>query len=157
MEKNIIRMITILYRKSQSYLSNALSRHNLTTAEQPFLAALQKIDGATQDELSALISVDKAATARMLKLLEDKGYVTRVQDEQDKRQNRVYLTSAGREFWPRIKNELICFNDLLTENIDATSLDIAYKALLQMEKNAILLSMNKPTIIEQDGTNDADK
>jgi len=150
MKESMIRIITVLFRKSQSYLSVLLNKYNLTAAEQPFFAALQKCDGITQDELSALISVDKSATARTVKSLEEKGYVTRVQDEQDKRQNRVFLTDAARECWPNVQRELMRFNELLTQNIDADNLGIVYTALKQMEKNAIYLSMNKDIIEEQE-------
>lgn len=149
MKKSMIRIVTILYRKSQSYLSVVLSKHDLTMAEQPFFAALQKYDGVTQDELSARISVDKSATARTVRSLEEKGYVKRVQDEHDRRQIRVFLTDTAKEHWPRVERELHQFNELLTRNIDADSLDIAYNALLQMEENAVRLSMNKDVIMEQ--------
>ena len=151
MKESMIRIITVLFRKSQSYLSVLLNKYNLTAAEQPFFAALQKCDGITQDELSALISVDKSATARTVKSLEEKGYVTRVQDEQDKRQNRVFLTDAARECWPNVQRELMRFNELLTQNIDADNLGIVYTALKQMEKNAIYLSVNKDIPVEQEG------
>jgi DNA-binding MarR family transcriptional regulator len=145
----MIRIVAVLYRKSQSYLSVALGKHNLTTAEQPFFAALQTCDGATQDELSALINVDKSATARTVKLLEDKGYVKRVQDEADRRQNRVFLTDTARNLWPDVEHELICFNELLTQNVPADNLEIVYTALLQMEENAIRLSMDKNNTISR--------
>ncbi|MGL5435489.1 MAG: MarR family winged helix-turn-helix transcriptional regulator [Lachnospiraceae bacterium] len=151
MKESMIRIITVLFRKSQSYLSVLLSKYNLTAAEQPFFAVLQKCDGVTQDELSALISVDKSATARTVKSLEEKGYVTRVQDEQDKRQNRVFLTEAARECWPDVQRELIRFNEFLTQNIDANNLEIVYTALKQMEKNAIYVSVNKDITAEQEG------
>ncbi|GHV48533.1 MarR family transcriptional regulator [Clostridia bacterium] len=149
MQKSMIRIITVLYRKSQSYLSVALSKHNLTTAEQPFFAALQKYDGATQDELSALISVDKSATARTVKLLEEKGFVKRVQNETDKRQIRIFLTDIARESWSGVEKELISFNEMLTKNIAADSLETVYNALLQMEENAVQMSLNKNTLTEK--------
>lgn len=151
MEKSIMRMITVLYRKSQSCLNIALNKYNLTTAEQPIFTALQRHDGAAQEKLSSLISVDKAAVARAVKSLEEKGYVRRVQDEHDKRQNRVFLTDRGKEYWPKIKQELGRFNGLLTQNIDKNSLDIIYNALLKMEENAVNLSMNKNSLSQPDG------
>jgi DNA-binding MarR family transcriptional regulator len=151
MKESMIRIITVLFRKSQSCLSVLLSKYNLTAAEQPFFAALQKCDGITQDELSSLISVDKSATARTVKSLEEKGYVTRIQGEQDKRQNRVFLTEAARECWPEVQRELMRFNELLTQNINADNLGIVYTALKQIEKNAIYLSANNDNTAEQKG------
>jgi DNA-binding MarR family transcriptional regulator len=128
----------------------ALSKHNLTTAELPFFAALQKYDGATQEELSVLVSVDKSATARTVKLLEEKGFARRVQDETDRRQIRVFLTDKARENWPNVEQELISFNELLTRNIAADSLETVYGALLQMEENAVQMSLNRNTTTKQE-------
>ena len=44
------------------YLGRVLSQYNLTVAEQPFLW-LYKSWGITQEELTAIVCVDKAATA----------------------------------------------------------------------------------------------
>ena len=150
MEKNIIRMITVLYRKSQSCLSVILSRHNISTAEMPFLMILSKSDGAYQEELAAMANTDKAAAARSVKSLDDKGFVTRIQDETDRRQNRVYLTQAARDLLPAIHEEILSFSRLLTESIDEKSLDSVFSALAKMEENAVRLSADKKTINHQE-------
>lgn len=135
MDKTIGRMITLLARKSQSYIGSALNKYNLTTAEQPFFMALQHYEGITQEELTAIVCVDKAATARVVKSLEEKGYLTRVRDEHDKRQNRIYPTAKTRELGSVVKKELLHFNDLLTQGIDEQSLNLVYAALQKMEAN----------------------
>jgi DNA-binding MarR family transcriptional regulator len=135
MDKKFGKIISFLYRKSQIYLGTALKKHDLTAAEQPFLSALQTFDGATQEELSSRIQIDKAATARAVASLERKGYVKRFRDEQDKRQNRVFLTPRAKRSWGKVEKELFAWNELLTGNIDASALDTTYAALLQMQKN----------------------
>ena len=135
MDKSIGRMITLLARKSQTYIGHALSPYNLTAAEQPFFMALQRYEGVTQEELTAIVCVDKAATARVVKSLEEKGYLTRIQDEHDKRQNRIYPTKITRELGPVIKEELLYFNELLTRGIAPESLELIYSSLQTMEAN----------------------
>lgn len=135
MERSIGRMITLLARKSQSYISCALSKYNLTAAEQPFFMALQRYEGVTQEDLTALVCVDKAATARAVKSLEKKGFLIRRQDPSDKRQNLVYPTDQARQLGGAVKHELLHFNSLLTEGIDPQDLKQVYGALLKMEEN----------------------
>lgn len=135
MDKSIARMITLLARKSQTYIGNALNQYDLTAAEQPFFMALQHYEGLTQEDLTAIVCVDKAATARAVKSLEEKGYLIRIQDEHDKRQNRIYPTDLTRQLGPAVRNELLRFNDLLTQGIDSQSLDLVYAALTKMEEN----------------------
>ncbi|GHU36745.1 hypothetical protein FACS1894172_19800 [Spirochaetia bacterium] len=135
MDRKFGKIISFLYRKSQVYLGTALKKYDLTAAEQPFLSVLQAFPGATQEEISSQLQIDKAATARTVASLEDKGYIERFQDEQDKRQNRVFLTAKAKRYWSGIEKELYAWNALLTKNIDTPILDTAYTVLLQMEKN----------------------
>ena len=141
--ENILRIITVLYRKSQSNLNTILKKHNLTTAELPFFMTLNTSDGITQDDLSSIVHIDKSATARTLDSLAEKNYIIRKKDPQDKRRKRVFLTDLARELLPIIQKELSSFNNLLIENVDKDSLDAVFKALKQMEKNALQFSMNK--------------
>lgn len=135
MDKSIVRMITLLARRSQIYIGNTLSKYNLTAAEQPFFMALQHYEGVTQEELTAIVCVDKAVTTRAVRSLEKKGYLVRIQDKNDKRQNRIYPTEMTKQLGPAVREELLHFNDLLTKEIDAQSVDLLYAALLKMEEN----------------------
>lgn len=151
MEQNIARALSFLSRKSQAYIGCALSKYNLTAAEQPFFMALQRHEGVTQEELTALVCVDKAATARAVRSLEEKGFLIRVQDRQDRRQNRIYPTDAARRLVPAVKGELLRFNALLTRGIDPAGLDAACAALRQMEENISHVSASGRTASRQEG------
>lgn len=140
MERTIARMITLLGRKSQICIGNELRKYNITAAEQPLFMALQRHPGVTQEALTAIVCVDKAATARTVKSMEEKGYLTRMQDPQDRRQNRIYPTDAAKQIAHAVRDTLHHFNDLLTQGIDAQSLDIVSAALLKMEENLAALS-----------------
>ena len=96
------RVLTRLARKCQIAVGNALHQYNLTAAEEPFLMAILNHEGFSQEELTVYVGVDKAATARAVRSLEEKGYLTRVQDPRDKRQNRVYPTDKAREVGPLV-------------------------------------------------------
>lgn len=135
MENSIARMITLLARKSQSYIGSALSKYNITAAEQPFFMAIQHHKGITQEELTALVCVDKAATARAVKSLEKKGFLTREQDEHDRRQNRIYATDMTMQLADAVNKELLRFNELLTQGIIPEDIDVIFLGLQKMEKN----------------------
>lgn len=67
------RLINLLARKSQGYITDLMRPFGLTAAEQPFFMALLHNEGVTQERLTSLVGVDKAATARTVKSLEEKG------------------------------------------------------------------------------------
>ena len=135
MDKSIGRMITLLSRKCQSYLSRELSKYKLTAAEQPFFMALQHCEGITQDELTAVVCVDKSATARAVKSLEEKGFLIRIQDKNNRRQNRLYPTDKAKQISGSVKQELLHFNDLMTQGILPQTAEEVYMALLKIDEN----------------------
>lgn len=154
MDRSITRMIRLLARKSQSYIGCALSKYNLTAAEQPFFMTLQHHEGITQEELTAIVCVDKAATTRAVKSLEEKGFLIRIQDKEDRRQNRIYPTDKAKQIIDSVRSELNNFNDLLTIGIDSKSLDIVYSVLIKMEENFSYISNDKSLLKEQGGEKD---
>ncbi|MFA9464449.1 MAG: MarR family winged helix-turn-helix transcriptional regulator [Velocimicrobium sp.] len=132
MKKHIGRVLSILHRQSQIYFTHALKEFNLTSAEYPFLMYLYKQDGITQDNLSSYLYIDKAATARSIKSLEQKGYITRSKDTKDKRCNHVYLTPLAKETSEDIKKRVFHWSELLTEGMDIESTDLIYCMLETM-------------------------
>lgn len=143
MSYSIARMITFLARKSQGYIGSALSKYNITAAEQPFFMALQHHAGITQEGLTSLVGVDKAATTRAVKSLEKKGYLIRIQDERDRRQNLIYATDAAKKISKAVSDELLCFNDLLIQGISEEELEIIRAGLMKMDNNLSALFGSK--------------
>ena len=129
------RVLTHLARKCQIASANALQPYNLTAAEEPFFMHILQNEGYTQEELTAHVGVDKAATARAVRSLEEKGYVTRIQDPQDKRQNRVYPTDKAREVGPLVRKELYKINLALTADLTQEEDDQVYHLLVRIEEN----------------------
>lgn len=129
------RVLTRLARKCQIAVGNALQQYNLTAAEEPFLMSVLNNEGLTQEELTAYVGVDKAAASRTVRSLEEKGFLVRVQDPKDKRQNRVYPTDKAREVGPKVRKELYKINLALTEDLTQEEDDQVYHLLVRIEEN----------------------
>ena len=129
------RVLTRLARKCQIAVGNALQQYNLTAAEEPFLMSVLNNEGLTQEELTAYVGVDKAAASRTVRSLEEKGFLVRVQDPKDKRQNRVYPTDKAREIVPKVRKELYKINLALTEDLTQEEDDQVYHLLVRIEEN----------------------
>lgn len=129
------KVLNSLARKCQGTVGSALRQYDITAAEEPFLMALLHHEGLTQEELTAIVGVDKAATARAVKALEEKGYLTRVQDARDKRQNRVYATCRAEEVGPAVREELMQMNETLTRGFSEEEVALAHALLKRMEEN----------------------
>lgn len=135
MEKNIGRLMSILHRQSQIYFNFVLKDFNITSAEYPLLMYLYKNESATQEEMSNYLNIDKSAIARALKSLEEKEYVLRCKDHEDKRFNKVNLTEKSKNIKDQVRKKVWGWNEILTESIDSDTLDILYHALENMVEN----------------------
>lgn len=141
MEKSIGKLITYLSRCIQQELKNVVVPFDLSVGEEPYYTALIQNNGVTQDELTKLVKVDKAATARMVKSLEQKGYVTRETDPKDKRNKRIYLTETGKLKYEPITHALRQFNQELTSEWTEEQYEFVYRSLEMLKKK--LESENK--------------
>lgn len=93
--ENIGKNIGILCRQLNIYINHELEKYNITASEIMYLGSLFIKDGVTQDELVTEFCVDKAAVARTLNSLEEKGLIKRICNENDKRSKRVILTDMS--------------------------------------------------------------
>ena len=127
MEKSIGKLITYLSRCIQQELKNVVVPFEISVGEEPYYMALIQNNGVTQDELTKLVKVDKAATARMVKSLEQKGYITRETDPKDKRNKRIYLNEP-------FANALRQFNQELTSEWTEEQYEFVYQSLEMLKK-----------------------
>ena len=65
----------------------------LTRSQWRVLIALKREDGLTQTELADMTELEKAPLGKLLDKLEDKGWITRRGDPNDRRARRVYCTA----------------------------------------------------------------
>lgn len=135
MNNSITKQVIYTARQCQLCIGSRMEKYGISAAEEPFFMAIQKHAGATQDELTSMVGVDKAATTRAITSLERKGYLIRQQDEKDRRQNRIYATDKALRIGPKVLADLMGLNEELMNGIPEENQIILYQALLQMEKN----------------------
>ncbi len=74
---SIGKMLGFLHRSAQKYFNHQLSKFDLGSGAYMFLIYLFHNDGATQNETSSHLDVDKSHATRIFHNLEKLGYVTR--------------------------------------------------------------------------------
>lgn len=132
MQPSIGRLVSILYRKSQVFLNNQLKNFNLTTPEMSILLFLYKKEGVTQEELASYLMIDKAAMARTIPVMIEKGYLRREKDLEDKRANRIFLTNKAEEIKETVIGALKQWNYFLTQDIRKEDVEVMYRVLEEM-------------------------
>lgn len=133
MTKSIGRMVTLLSRNIFMDLKDVIEPFGISVGEEPYYTALASEDGLTQDELSQRVCVDKSATARAVKSLEEKGLVRREVDSLDKRNKRLYLTEEAQIKHKELVKVLIQYNQELTSDWTQDQYDFVYQSLEMLE------------------------
>lgn len=134
-ERDFGRIISFLYRKSLVRVKSVLKEFNLAVGEQPFFMLLRYYNGATAEELCSMLDIDKAAAARAIKSLEEKGFVKRIRNVEDKRQNKLFLTATATAKFQGIDAALSEWNAVMMDGIDKNDLETVFKSLLKMQEN----------------------
>ena len=129
--------ISVLYRQFQIYINNNTKDLQISSSEYIFLMEMYKNDNMSQEQLSKNLIIDKSATARAIKSLEEKEYIIRKKDDNDKRTNRIKLTKKGIEIKDRLSNLLEEWNNEITSDIDKNLLNTVIDTINKMSIKAI--------------------
>jgi len=133
----LARYIGIFNRQTQAYITAALKDLNISFSEYILLTNLYEKEGLNQEELSSMLVIDKALTARSLKLLEQKGYVIRKVVQEDKRYKKIFLTEKAKGQKEYFYSLLQRWEDFTTEGMESEMKDYAFNGFRAMaEKSA---------------------
>ena len=108
------RQINIISRCATMYRDRALSDTGLAGCHTPYILALYRIPGCTQEELARDLNVNKSSVARQLAVLEERGFIRREPSPGDRRSQLVYPTQRALDLQPRILQVLYEWNAYLT-------------------------------------------
>lgn len=131
------KAVSAMYRFGQSYFSIQMKPFGLDKGQWGFLSELLfSGDGLSQEQLSEHLMIDKSNTARALKVLEEKGYITR-EEEAVTRKKYIYLTEAAKAIRHEIRSIQNEYNDILMDGFSDDDAKKARKVLEHMMENVM--------------------
>lgn len=86
-------------RLQRTVFDRRVRKIGFTRTQWLALRRVQDQPGVNQSELAELLEVEKASAGRLIDKLEAFGWLERRADENDRRVNRVYLTSLGQSIY----------------------------------------------------------
>jgi DNA-binding MarR family transcriptional regulator len=128
--------ISFLFRSRRKFMGKKLESRGAACGMYMILLAAARNDGASQEQISDLLKIDKTSTAKSVKKLEDEGFVVRKPDCADKRVNRVFLTPKGRGVVPEIESALLEWDRIIRSGISEEDCRRAEEILQRMAENA---------------------
>ena len=134
--KFIGKLSSKIYRRGNIYITEQLKPYGINYIQVMCLVALYIENGIRQETIVEDIGVDKASVNRAIKYLEEKGYITRERNQDDKRAYNLFLTPKAMAFkeisWDNLSN----WELMISEGIDAQEKAIAFDVLKKMSLNA---------------------
>jgi DNA-binding MarR family transcriptional regulator len=121
--------ISIIHRTHIIHLNNEMKDLGLTAGQFPFLIHLSHKEGITQDDLAVHLHIDKGTVARALKKLEDKGFIYREINPQNRRSYLLFLTEKGRQIVPHIRSIDKEWEDSICSNFQDNECDRLFNVL----------------------------
>ena len=136
-DKSVGRWIGSTAKMVDNYLHEAFQREGLDLSKEQMiiLKKLHENDGLIQNELAYLTLRDKSSLARLLAKMERKNYITREQDNFDKRVNRVFLTETGRITFRRTRPIIVGLKKIMEKNIAEEEIFQLINTLQQIQYN----------------------
>lgn len=108
------------------------------------LETLVKKGDLRLQNLAEEMFLDKSTASRVIETLKRKGYVSRIEDDEDRRAVRIQATSAGRALYQKIRADLISEERSMIENLTPEVRQGALKLLAQITK-ATEIRYNPPS------------
>lgn len=108
------RALSFLTRSRKKFMGEHLREYDLTGGMYMILLHVDRHPGTSQDSIAGHMYMDKCTVARRTKKLEALGYLYRETDQNDRRQNKLFLTLKGVELVPVIREYLSQWGDEAT-------------------------------------------
>lgn len=118
-----------IFRNIQIHLDKVLKKYDLSSGSCPYLFILEKNEGISQSQISKEVGNDKAMSTRTITKLIEKGYILKVQDKNDSRAYKLYLTQKCKQVMPSIHGEIQSMTKFVTKDLEEDEREVTLKSM----------------------------
>lgn len=142
-EKDVptIPFVGTIHRKYGIYINNKMKKYNLSFGQYPLLIKLYKDGPPTQQGLAVFFQINESTVTRALNKLEEKEYIEKHPDYENKRKNYVKVTSKGAEIAKEVMDYDKQWDEICSENLSEkefeefkTTLKEIYSTIVKREE-----------------------
>ena len=128
-------LVYVMQKRMRRHMSMALDKDDITLEQFVVLYNLVDQDGINQKKLSGKVDKDQATLARILDILEGRGYVVRRTTEKDRRAFLVFITEEGKQKVKSVAKRLAVVHNRIVEGIQTDKVDLFVSMIKQMNEN----------------------
>ena len=111
----------------------------LTRSQWRAILYTSRSPGISQTDLAEMLGVGRMSVTAAVDKLEQKGYLRRLSDPDDRRSNKLYLTEAAEKMVPDMRETGRALLEELLVGIDERTQKAVVKALHQIRDNAVAI------------------
>lgn len=116
--------------------SEQASIHNSTAVQALTLLKIDPKEGTRSTNLGPKMAIEPTSLTRIIKLLEDNGYIFKEKTTSDKREVIIKLTDKGLKSRNLSKEVVVNFNKKIVEKVDDEKLSIFKEVMAEIMKIA---------------------
>ncbi len=123
--------------------SEMASEYESTAVQALTLLKIDPKEGTRSTNLGPKMAIEPTSLTRIIKLLEDNGYIYKEKTTQDKREVIIKLTDKGLQHRDISKDVVVNFNKAISEKISPEKLEIFKEVMTTILKTANDLNKRK--------------
>ena len=127
-------LTSVLYRKNQLYLNQALKPFDLSSSEMLILHRLCTHGECSQEEVASHLMIDKAVITRAVQSLEKKGWLTRSRSETDKRAFILKPLQKSYDHQTEFLSIMSYWTEFLTDGMSREEVTVLFRLLTSMQE-----------------------
>lgn len=116
--------------------SDLASEYDSTAVQALTLLKIDPKEGTRSTNLGPKMAIEPTSLTRIVKLLEDNGYIYKEKTTQDKREVIIKLTEKGLRHRDISKDVVINFNKIITEKVSPEKIQIFKEVMATILKTA---------------------
>lgn len=127
----------VIVRYWRNFTEKRLREFDLTFGEQIIIIFLSKNENVNQESISKRYMIDKGMVAKTLTRLEDKGFIKREQNPNNKRENIISLTTKSAYIMKDINAIFDDWNKILYGEMSKADIECVKKLTGKMVENIV--------------------
>jgi DNA-binding MarR family transcriptional regulator len=129
------RHLSVLTRQYYGALTKSLEELDIERHYSILILLESSERKCNQQHISEALNIDKASMVRMLDYLSEKGYIKRIPNPDDRRQQHIALTDKAKKQLPRIHRSIAKLNKSATKGLSASEISGFYKMINTIYRN----------------------
>ncbi len=110
------------------------AKYNGTMSIGFALLNIHSEDGTPATKIAPMMGLEARSLTRLLKSMEEKGFVYRKADKLDKRSVRIFLTKEGKKHKEKSKETVLRFNEVVREEIPMNKLNVFFEVVQEINQ-----------------------